>query len=127
MSSERSSLSSELTKAKRSLSLVSQDKTKLLDQKRAVEKDYQTLRHEKEVLANQRHNLQGKLQKIEADKKQLQEHVTFYKTNISAANRPVNEIADDIVKDKVENVFNSIQNFVVHTFRNAQFGMLAAT
>jgi hypothetical protein len=53
---------------------------------------------------------------------QLQQQVTHFKVNISAATRMPDQMADDVLKSMVDDVFRAIQNFAVRLFRGSSYG-----
>jgi hypothetical protein len=77
---------------------------------------------EKATLQDAIHDLNRRLQTEESTVNSLQQQVTYYKTNISSATRIPDQMADDVVKRRIDDIFRSIQNFVVRYFRGCVFG-----
>ena len=67
------------------------------------------------------------LQNAEAENLKLQEQILQYKKTISSTSQLEGQVADDVIKGKSEDIFYSIQDFVVANFRGKPFGMTSPT
>lgn len=82
------------------------------------------LQAEKDSLMEQRREMERNGQKDKESIRHLQEQVTHYKSNISVATKQIGNVADDVIKDKIDTLFRDIQGFVVRNFKGAKFGKL---
>jgi hypothetical protein len=63
------------------------------------------------------HEARKQQQGDEADKRKLQEQVAQFKKIISSSSQAENQVADDVIRTKSDQLFYNIQDFVVQTFR----------
>ena len=99
---------------------------RLENEKQMVLQNYASLDKDHKKLREHCHNITHKLQTEESIVRQLRQQVTHYKTNISCATRLPDQMADDVIKARIDDVFHSIQNFVVRYFRGCSFGKQAS-
>jgi hypothetical protein len=71
---------------------------------------------------NECHELKKTLRVEVAEKRELQDQVAQFKQIISSSSRMENQVADDVIRRKSDEIFYAIQNFVVTHFRGAKFG-----
>lgn len=68
------------------------------------------------------HKVKKLLQVAEANCQKLQEQVAQFKKVISSSSQTENQVADDVIRVKSEQLFYDIQEFVVKTFKGVKFG-----
>ncbi|KAK3721827.1 hypothetical protein LTR37_002993 [Vermiconidia calcicola] len=66
------------------------------------------------------HDTKKALQQEQAEKQKLRDQVNQFKSLISSSTQLENQVADDVIRAKCNQVFYSIQEFVVKTFRGAK-------
>jgi hypothetical protein len=90
--------------------------------KRTRQEKYDQVCGEKLSLQERCHDLTRRAQADAKTIEQLQQQVTHFKVNISAATRMPDQMADDVLKSMVDDVFRAIQNFAVRFFRGSSYG-----
>lgn len=70
------------------------------------------------------HEAKKSLQSEAADKLVLSNQIGQYKKIISASSQVVNQVSDDIIRAKSDQIFYMIQDFVVKNFKGVAFGTL---
>ena len=68
------------------------------------------------------HELRKALQNAEADKHKLQDQVAEFKKIVSFSSQVGDQVADDVIRTKSEQIFYDIQAFVVQNFKKVSFG-----
>ena len=63
-------------------------------------------------------------QAAQSENSRLHEHITNLKSLISTASRGNDDLADDEIQRKCDNVFYLIQGFVANNFRGVEYGLL---
>ena len=69
-----------------------------------------------------RHEAKKSLENEDPEKRKLQEQVAQFKKLISSSSHMENQVADDVIRARSDQIFYSIQDFVVRHFRGVQFG-----
>lgn len=69
------------------------------------------------------HEMRKTLQDGQADNQKLREQITQWKVAISASTQSEDEVADDTIAMKMDEIFYKIQGFVVKHFRGTTFSM----
>lgn len=62
----------------------------------------------------------------EAEKRNLQDQIGEFKKVISSSAQTENQVADDVIRARSDQLFYDIQAFVVKYFRGVQFGKMLA-
>ena len=70
------------------------------------------------------HELKKMLQNEQAEKSKLQDQVAQFKKVISSSSNMENQMADDVIHAKSDQIFYSLQAFVVKNFRGVTFGKM---
>ena len=86
---------------------------------------YFELMEEHREAQNESHEVKKLQQSDEAAKRRLQEQVAQFKKVISSSSQMEHQVADDVIRTQSDQLFYSIQDFVVKTFRGVTFGMLS--
>lgn len=97
---------------------------------RAAREDAEDMAQDVAFLIDERDNAQAEthqtnkvLHIAEANCRKLQEQVAQFKKVISSSSQTENQVADDVIRAKSEQLFYDIQEFVVKTFKGVKFGM----
>jgi thiamine kinase-like enzyme len=73
---------------------------------------------------NEIHSLKKKLQAERAANEVLKQQAAEFKAIISTTSQVQGQVSDDVIREKFDQVFFSIQDFVAKTFRKITFGKL---
>lgn len=68
------------------------------------------------------HQLKKALQNERQENESLREQVASFKTQISATSHMDNQLSDDAIRTKFDQIFYGIQHFAVKTFKGIKFG-----
>lgn len=95
----------------------------LVHEHELLKQSYSDLLEGSHEVHSDNHELKKNLQSEQSASQKLRELLVQYKKAISSSSRSDNDVTDESIRKKSNDIFHDIQDFVVNNFRGAKFGM----